>query len=295
MAIAVRIILARHVQRGENRSHRSDLPLAILDFAMSKQAPAMRDNIRRRSWLLQSIVIRQTARKAFDLTRLGTGPWERLCSALILGAAFFLPTLFVFWLIGLGPIIGGSLAVAALFTVLATCAILVLWSSDEDLEKERVRVKAELDALREDAAIEKTQRQAAGAAAEEEFDFSAPRPVHQVRPIAVPPPSAPAAPATWRCPYCKETIIAGAVKCKHCGEILHAGIRSSRRQWARHGSPGVAAVLSFLIPGLGQMYKGEVLAGLAWFLMVTFAYVLCFIPGIFMHVICIFHAASGDV
>jgi hypothetical protein len=40
------------------------------------------------SWLLQSVQIRQTARKAFDLTHLGTGSAERLCSALILGAAF---------------------------------------------------------------------------------------------------------------------------------------------------------------------------------------------------------------
>jgi hypothetical protein len=254
---------------------------------------AMRDNIRRRSWLLQSILVRQTARKAFDLTRLGTGTLERLCSALILGAAFFLPTLFFFGLIGLGPIIGGSLAIAALLTVLATCAVLLLWSSDEDLEKQRVQVKAELDVLREEVAIEEAQRQATLAGAEEEFNLPPPRPVHQIQPIAVP--SASAVRATWRCPYCKETIVAGAVKCKHCGELLHAGIRSSRRQWAQRGSPGVAAVLSFFWPGVGQMYKGEVLAGIVWFFLVVFAYALCFIPGIVLHVICIFDAASERV
>ena len=25
------------------------------------------------------------------------------------------------------------------------------------------------------------------------------------------------------CPYCKETILEGAVKCRHCGSMLHAG------------------------------------------------------------------------
>jgi TM2 domain-containing membrane protein YozV len=28
--------------------------------------------------------------------------------------------------------------------------------------------------------------------------------------------------------------------------------------------PGVAAVLSFLIPGLGQLYNGDILRGLFW-------------------------------
>ena len=30
-------------------------------------------------------------------------------------------------------------------------------------------------------------------------------------------------------------------------------------------SPGVAMVLSFLIPGLGQLYRGHLLTGLLWF------------------------------
>jgi hypothetical protein len=59
-------------------------------------------------------------------------------------------------------------------------------------------------------------------------------------------------------------------------------------------SPGIAAVLSFLIPGLGQMYKGQIAGGLCWMLFVFLGY-LCFIlPGVALHLCCIFTAAMGD-
>ncbi|MCC6425116.1 MAG: hypothetical protein IT447_16705 [Phycisphaerales bacterium] len=58
-------------------------------------------------------------------------------------------------------------------------------------------------------------------------------------------------------------------------------------------NPGVAAMLSFLIPGAGQMYKGQVLNGLVWFAMVVVGYFLCF-PGIILHLLCVGGAAMGD-
>lgn len=54
---------------------------------------------------------------------------------------------------------------------------------------------------------------------------------------------------------------------------------------------GVAAVLSFLIPGLGQIYRGQVAAGVIWLIMVVGGYFACLIPGLCLHVICIFAAA----
>jgi TM2 domain-containing membrane protein YozV len=62
------------------------------------------------------------------------------------------------------------------------------------------------------------------------------------------------------------------------------------RQW----SPGVAAVLSLVIPGAGQMYKGQVLNGLAWLVVVVLGYAFFIAPGVVLHVLCIVGAASGN-
>jgi predicted RNA-binding Zn-ribbon protein involved in translation (DUF1610 family) len=95
-----------------------------------------------------------------------------------------------------------------------------------------------------------------------------------------------------RCPYCGEEILAQAKKCKHCGEFLDGELR--RRNAPRKWSPGVAAVLSFIIPGLGQMYKGQIGNGLVWMIVVIIGYVMMIIPGLILHLCCIAGAASGD-
>src|SRR5262249_49945924 len=100
--------------------------------------------------------------------------------------------------------------------------------------------------------------------------------------------------------YCMEVIHRRALKCRHCGEILDEELREERereRQRARSQrpwNPGVAAVLSFLWPGLGQIYKGQVLGGFVWMFTVALGYCMCLVPGIFLHIICIFGAASGS-
>jgi TM2 domain-containing membrane protein YozV len=57
---------------------------------------------------------------------------------------------------------------------------------------------------------------------------------------------------------------------------------------------GVAALLSFLIPGAGQMYKGQVANGLVWFVFVVIGYCALIVPGLILHLFCIIGAASGD-
>jgi TM2 domain-containing membrane protein YozV len=58
----------------------------------------------------------------------------------------------------------------------------------------------------------------------------------------------------------------------------------------RGPSPGIAAVLSVLIPGLGQVYNGRLLAGLVWFLATSIGYSAILIPGLLIHVLCVWCA-----
>ena len=94
------------------------------------------------------------------------------------------------------------------------------------------------------------------------------------------------------CPFCAELVSAAARKCKHCGELIDADLR---REVAQAGSwkPGVAALLSFFVPGAGQIYKGQVANGLVWLLLTAAGYAAFVIPGMALHLLCIFGAASG--
>jgi hypothetical protein len=107
-----------------------------------------------------------------------------------------------------------------------------------------------------------------------------------------------------KCPYCAEEINKDAIKCKHCGEILDLEIRNARTQQQsqfntspnreRKWNPGVAGILSLVIPGTGQMYKGEVGLGVIWLIVTILGYCLFIIPGMILHLICVLKAASGD-
>jgi TM2 domain-containing membrane protein YozV len=106
-----------------------------------------------------------------------------------------------------------------------------------------------------------------------------------------------------KCPYCSEWINVDARKCRHCGEIFDAELRAKSYQHSpsiivqqreRKWSPGIAALLSFLIPGAGQIYKGNLVSGILWFIFTGIGYFLLVIPGLILHLICIFAAASGD-
>jgi TM2 domain-containing membrane protein YozV len=55
------------------------------------------------------------------------------------------------------------------------------------------------------------------------------------------------------------------------------------RPVARVPSPGVAAVLSAFVPGLGHVYAGRMGAGLLWFLATGFGYWAILVPGFLIH------------
>lgn len=117
---------------------------------------------------------------------------------------------------------------------------------------------------------------------------------------------------TKKCPYCAGEIHIDALKCKHCREILDDDLRATREaktqnqphvvvhtervisNQERKWSPGIAALLSFILPGAGQMYKGNVVSGIFWFIITIIAYFMLIIPGIILHLICIIAASSGN-
>jgi TM2 domain-containing membrane protein YozV len=101
------------------------------------------------------------------------------------------------------------------------------------------------------------------------------------------------------CSFCREVIKPNAKKCKHCGEILDATLRPVANQpavihhHAAQFSPGALMGLSFVIPGLGQICKGQPINGIAWFIVVAVGYGLFCVPGLILHICCIL-AAGGQ-
>ncbi len=59
---------------------------------------------------------------------------------------------------------------------------------------------------------------------------------------------------------------------------------------AREPSPGLAAVLSVFIPGLGHLYAGRLGAGLLWFIASSFGYWAILVPGFLIHVASVYFA-----
>ena len=76
-------------------------------------------------------------------------------------------------------------------------------------------------------------------------------------------------------------------------QVIYAAPPAPRYQRSNPSqiSNGVAAILSFLIPGLGQMCQNRAMLGLLSLIMTFFGYLLFIIPGLVLHLVVIVDAA----
>lgn len=78
------------------------------------------------------------------------------------------------------------------------------------------------------------------------------------------------------------------------GQAISGQIVVINQPPVRLWSPGLAAVLSFFVPGLGQLYKGQIISGILWFLFVCIGYAALIVPGLILHFFCVLGALSGN-
>lgn len=277
---------------------------------LAKEFAQARSRVRQLLLRLRLIDMKRSARWVLDQSRFGSGAFERLIAATILAVLFF------FGILGASVATGSATETAlilggvALGTAVVTSTVLVLGPSDDGLVKLRNTVVDELDTesvraaeLKEqvaerkaDEADRRAEKKAKEAklTAKRKTEEEIRREEQEER-------------RRRTCPYCGGQIRPSSKKCPHCHEYLDEELAREREAAMRpKANTGVAAVLSFFWPGLGQIYKGQVLAGLLWWFLIIGIYAAslaltaaCCIGflglpvGIVLHLICIFDAASG--
>ncbi len=266
--------------------------------------------------------MRMAARTIVDALRFGRGSVERIGAACVLSAVFFFAVALATHLAGMPTALGVTVAVGAFAAAATTLLVFVLGQADDD-------TRAEIDALAEPIAearadVERDEREAAGRKRLEDDDDQdddqgdekdegdrrdrrAPRRDRPSEPGRNEPrdrrredrPSRGRPQA--RCPYCRDDIDRDAVKCPSCGEWVDDAYRPKPPKAKRGVSRGIAALLSFLLVGAGQIAQGRVLAGVMWMfsVLILYAFSPCSfftttIVGIILHVVCILDAAAHE-
>lgn len=244
---------------------------------MNTNESKLKSSIRSHSARLYFMSIRQGARRVLDFLRFGDGTAERLAAAAVLGSLLVLVVLAVSIASAVPITYGLGVAGGVLVVAWATSAFFVFGLSDERLREEVERNRSSLALLREELAEIEEDRQAdeEERLAEEDDERSDRRRGRR------------RAPRLHKCFYCEGLVPVTAIKCRHCGEILDERYRPSKIQTFYP----LAAFLSWIFPGLGQMSKGQFGRGLLWIVAELIGYLCCIVPGVVIHVIGIFDAA----
>ena len=106
--------------------------------------------------------------------------------------------------------------------------------------------------------------------------------------------------ALMYCRECGKQVSSEAYACPHCGAPHPTGMAlvvppppPYIQPAPSSFSPGAAAVLSFFLPGLGQICKGQVGPGIGWMFATIIGYFMFIIPGLILHICCVVNAGKS--
>ena len=113
--------------------------------------------------------------------------------------------------------------------------------------------------------------------------------------------------ALMYCRECGQRVSSEAPTCPHCGvpapvllpDGRPAAVAVATRAYVPRAvraprDGGLAGVLSFVLPGAGQLYRGKVGRGFAWMFFVVVGYMALIVPGLFLHGLCIHNAVTRE-